>query len=371
MSRNARGTLILAMLLALALPGTNVWAQAAANTSSPQTIDLDDLKAPSSPAFVLLGVEPTSVERPETPKAFIVDLLSTLQESQGIPRDYALSIAPYWLSDHKDLKFGEYFSKNPYRNFLHTLSISLASHRPEDAESDAGDASEDIQDPAVGLGFRGMLIGGKAPKDLASAVEEIEKAQGALLDCQIASADAPCEQEGQAVRTAAAKLQEIEVVQRVGLTLDVAGGAVWDFPAEKFDERRMRRWGLWVTPAYRFASSSGKSNVDLLAVLRYIREKHEGSDAFDVGGRLIWHFNEDLALSAEYVRRRNEGAADAEEESTERLVGLIEYRLGEKLFLVASYGEAFATEGEGSGALVSTLGLKLGLGKEEKLLASK
>lgn len=262
---------------------------------------------------MLLGVEPTSIERPETPKAFVVDVLSTLQESQGIPKDYALALAPYWLADHPELTFDQYFTKNPWQNFLHTLSISLASHRPEEDEgTDTADASEDIEDPAVGLGFRSMVIGGRAPADLAPAVKELETAQGAFLDCQINSGDqAACEKEGTAVRDAAKKVQDINV-QRVGFTLDVAGGAVWDFPEQQFDERRMRRWGFWVTPAYRFASPSGKSSVDALAVLRYLQEKHEDEDVFDVGGRLIWPFNEDLALSAEYLRRRNEGTADAD-----------------------------------------------------------
>jgi len=367
MSRDVRSTLLCALLLALCLPGAKAWAwQAAAATSAsrPQPIELDDLKAPTSPAFVLLGVEPTSIERPETPKAFVVDVLSTLQESQGIPKDYALALAPYWLTDHPELTFDQYFTKNPWENFLHTLSISLASHRPEEDEgTDTADVSEDIQDPAVGLGFRGMVIGGRAPADLAPAVADLEEALGAILDCQ-----SDCEDEEQTARDAAKKVQDINV-QRVGFTLDIAGGAVWDFPEQKFDERRMRRWGFWVTPAYRFASPSGKSSVDALAVLRYLQEKQEDEDVFDVGGRLIWHFNEDLALSAEYLRRRNEGSVDADAESTERLVGLIEYRLGETLFLVASYGEDFATDGEGSGALVSTLGLKIGLGKEERLLS--
>jgi hypothetical protein len=369
MSPSARYTLLYTLLLTLSLPGTRAlaWMQddeATTTTPPPQPITLDDLKAPSSPAFVLLGVEPTSVERPETPKALIVDLVSTLQESQGIPKDYALALAPYWLKDHPDLTYNQYFTTNPWQNLLHTLSISLASHRPEDdQETDAADTSEEFQDPAVGIGFRGMLIGGRAPKDLDSAVKDLEKALGAVLDCEN-----DCEEVEQAARDAAAKVQEINV-QRVGFTLDVAGGAVWDFPEEKVDQRRMQRWGAWITPAYRFASSSGKSSIDALAVLRYIRKKQNHEDTIDLGGRLIWHYNDDLALSAEYVQRRNEGTAETEAESTDRLVGLIEYRLTDNLFLVASYGEDFAMDDEDSGTLVSTLGLKFGLGKKEKLLS--
>lgn len=367
MSRGA----VRAIGLALILVYLSAWKEQAwaLDTGAKPDFTLEDLKAPSSPAFVLLGVEPTSVERPDTPRAFVADLLSTLQESEGIPKDYALAMAPYWLTDHPDLTFDEYFEGGPWKTFLQTLSVSLASHRPEDdqEEPSADDVSEDIEHPAVGLGFRGMLIGGQAPKSLTDARTKLEKAQEALLNCTIEAEATPstCETEGEAVR-AAAKEVEATKIQRVGFTLDIAGGGAWAFPEDRFDERQTQRWGFWVTPAYRFADDSGESNVDALGVLRYIREKQDDEDVFDVGARVIWHVNDELALSAEYVRRETESSVETETDSTERLVGLIEYRLTDKLFLVGSYGEDFATD-EASGALVSTLGLKIGLGKEPRI----
>lgn len=360
MSRWVVGVVGLALMLT-PLSGwrEQAWAQ---DTGDESGFTLEDLKAPSSPAFVLLGVEPTSVERPETPRAFVADLLSTLQESEGIPKDYALAVAPYWLADHPDLTFDEYFEGGPWKTFLQTLSISLASHRPGDDQEEptTGDVSDDIEHPAVGLGFRGMLIGGQAPKDLNTAVVELTAAQAALLECK-----GTCETEAEALRKAAKKVETTKI-QRVGFTLDIAGGGAWVFPEDRFDDRQTQRWGFWITPAYRFADDSGESDVDALGVLRYIRETQDDEDVFDVGARVIWHVNPELALSAEYVRRKSEGSADTEADSTERLVGLIEYRLSEKLFLVGSYGEDFAVD-EASGALVSTLGLKIGLGKEPRI----
>src|SRR5215210_5367154 len=92
---------------------------------SDKKVAIDDLSAPQSPAFILLGVAPTSVERPDTPKALGLNFLDKVATGNGFPRNYALQVAPYWLASHPNLQFGEYQNPNVKQSILQTLLISV------------------------------------------------------------------------------------------------------------------------------------------------------------------------------------------------------------------------------------------------------
>ena len=96
-------------LLALCAAAAPCAAQTAEAPAAP-TITLADLRTPTSPAFTLLGIAPTDIERPTTPRAFAVSLLSALRDGDGslLPRDFALEVAPYWLVQRPTLSFTAY-----------------------------------------------------------------------------------------------------------------------------------------------------------------------------------------------------------------------------------------------------------------------
>src|SRR5262245_15952814 len=92
-------------VFAFALVGATAYAQ---NPAAPTGIKIEDLRAPASPAFVLLDVTPAAVERPQNPKALVLNVLSSAANAEGFPQDYALQVAPYWLMSHPDLQFSDY-----------------------------------------------------------------------------------------------------------------------------------------------------------------------------------------------------------------------------------------------------------------------
>lgn len=94
-----RTALIFALLLA---PARLAFGQ--------EQITVNDLSAPTSPAFVLLEVSPTSVERPDSAKSFVMNAINKLTSSSdgGLPKDVALQISPYWMKGHPRLTFREY-----------------------------------------------------------------------------------------------------------------------------------------------------------------------------------------------------------------------------------------------------------------------
>src|ERR1043165_3466198 len=124
------------------------------------TVSLDDLKTPVSPGFVLLGVEPASIERPSTPKGLATSLISAAGLS-GMKPNYALEAAPYWLKSHPGLSFDDYYHpKSIADNFRQSFSISLATAETNIQQFKAG--------TGLGAGLKFQLFSGKASPALIS-----------------------------------------------------------------------------------------------------------------------------------------------------------------------------------------------------------
>ena len=61
-------------------------------------VRIKDLAAPTSPAFILTDVAPSAVQTPTTPKAFVLGLVKSFDESSGgFPQNYSAEFSPYWL----------------------------------------------------------------------------------------------------------------------------------------------------------------------------------------------------------------------------------------------------------------------------------
>src|SRR4029453_19273393 len=113
MLRRTIGTIV-----AVAVGATHAMAQAQSGT-----LPLNDLRAPTSPAFVLLDVSPTAIERPQNPKALAFNLISAATSEDGFPRNYALVVAPYWLHSHRDLTFETYQEAKFPQGLLQTFTF--------------------------------------------------------------------------------------------------------------------------------------------------------------------------------------------------------------------------------------------------------
>src|SRR5438045_2954215 len=67
--------------------------------------EFDKLRTPQSPVFEILGIATSTVEKPTTPSAVAISLLSSfVSGNQAIlPKQYALDVAPFWLFSHPRL----------------------------------------------------------------------------------------------------------------------------------------------------------------------------------------------------------------------------------------------------------------------------
>lgn len=64
-------------------------------SSEENKIKLSDAETPAAPGFMLLGIEPKSIDRPTSPKDLTISILGSVARENFVPT--AIEFAPYWL----------------------------------------------------------------------------------------------------------------------------------------------------------------------------------------------------------------------------------------------------------------------------------
>jgi hypothetical protein len=345
----------------------------------------NSVRTPVSPAFVLLGIAPTSVERPNTPSDFAVSILNRTAALTGLPRDVALEISPYWLVRHPTLKWESDTTRSPLTSLARTATVSVAT-----AELGT-DAS-----PATGLAvaFRASIASGRLSRETIDRLRQVEASLGgesAVIEGLIGSARAAADSlmrseraearargDTASARAAVARFNATKemliaearmspmylaavdsteallsglAANRQGLVLELAAGAVWSAPGGAVDSARVSRWGAWLTAGYQSPSWS------FVAVNRFLTAVTDtASDVLDVGLRLI-HTERRWAVSGEAVFRAFTGSGGPPNQH--RIAGILDYAIGEGLWVTATVGRDF--DPAASGSLLAQLGISFGL----------
>lgn len=345
----------------LILPAVTAAALGAAAPVAAQTsVTIDDLSAPTAPAFVLLDTTPAAVARPETPKAFTVNLLNSLTSSNGgLPKNYALELAPYWMASHPSLTFQQYQRPSVWQSLAQTLSMSVATVPIETTGATTTPGTR------VGLGVRTSVVNGSPNPTLAALVEALQQIDDEILDRVNAGLEVGPELRARA-RQASAAVQAADA-ERIGFFLALAAGQAWAVPGDDLAQQRVERRAIWVTPSYRFractASGSCESMLDVIAVIRVLQDRVRGW-AWDYGGRLAWRPTRVFHVSVESLARSEASRQPAGglTGGSTRTAGILEYRIRQDLVIQASFGRDFRNDA-GVDPLVSMLGLNLGFGQ--------
>jgi hypothetical protein len=376
------------LTLSLACPAGDAFAQAT----------ISELSAPTSPAFVLLGLAPASVDRPDSSKALIVNAFSDLAESDGLPQDYALEVTPFWMKSNRTLSFTEY--QNPgLAAIWQQLRISVAT-----APMRGADESADSIGTKLGVGFNTKISNGRPNPTMQASLERLFAENTRLLaaDRELEDIEETLETRreelegltenakradliaiiGEIEKTLTKKQAEIDGIEagimrrslevqsldaeRVGFFLTVAGGQVWDFADDDTRNASANRMGLWVTPAYRvLRCASCEASFDFIGVARMLKDPDIDA-MIDVGGRLVWRVNTRFSTSFELLRRKAPDTVGANEESIQdsnRTAALLEYRIQDDLILFGTFGQDFE-KATGAKPLVTLLGMNFGFGQK-------
>jgi hypothetical protein len=368
---------------------------AAEPATSDSEMSFDFVSAPSSPGFVLLGIEPSSVERPSPVKDITVVIQSRRDDLSVYPLDFAFELAPYWLFGGKGLTYEQYADHEKIgSSCAQTAAISIAG-----TSDSAGTYPHFSTSLAVGFRFsplRGAIdseFGGYASllttlsqeldkpltefhsewKDsiardplialLASAAQDADSTAIPIIEERIrlredaiklhfaGEARQSCKREIEHIRGIISRLQ----LRRVGWKLDVAGGGVFHFPRRIFEDGSLTRWGAWLTGGYEWR------RWGLLGVLRYLGNCDDPDEAsWDIGGRLIADNFDRFSFAVEGVYRGFPGRTTDAEQS--RVTLNFDYAFGRNKAISFAFGRDF--ERKSSGDLISIISLSLGFGSK-------
>lgn len=384
----------------------------------PSTIGLKNLQVPSSPAFILMDVAPTSIEKPATAKAFSASILNSVSENNGIPENYGVEFTPFWFVKHPRFTAYKYYGidrtgikRMPFAG-LRMTAISLASVRNETAIDTVF-----LKTSNISIGVRSTLVKVISDADIRDIVRyhdslaelvvnvnlqlgmtdskidiqkaKLQKIQTALDSSPPDSVRIILEKNKQECET---RLKELhaeylglvnsssqdpemvavenklkEILARKPLfAVDGAMALNWAFENSRFDDNYFDRFGAWLSlnlsvPLHHRDASSKTNYFNLYAVGRYLTgrtlEEIYSADrqrVFDAGGKAEAEIGS-FSLSAEYIYRAN---LDDPGEDTFRACGVAKYKIFESLYLTGSFGKNFGDQHN----LISLFGINWGFG---------
>jgi len=335
-------------------------------------VRLDDLRLDTPPATFLVGVSPSAVQRPNTPRALIASLISATGSSGVVPNGFAMETSPYWLASHPALQLSEYFKPSLVDRLKYFTAFSVATARPE-ARADSINP-----DAHVSIALRTLLANGHPSPALIKVMEEMRKtqldyinafvfadnargraarlsddrrrlaqqeallstlvtrvlvgqerelkdsamrtlarrdsAQSSLANSEAAQATADrFEKQADALEEKMSKLARKfaeEDLEPDGFILELAAGTRATFVEGYWSHERVDGLGVWITPMYRMS----QKRFEVTGVVRYLSRVAEYDDRslFDVGGRVSRDIGKG-SVGAEVTNRRVRGTTLHEE----------------------------------------------------------
>lgn len=413
-----------AFLFSLALIlGKSLWSQ---DPSIDTTIKLDLLKSPSSPAFNLLGISPSLIERPSDITEFRVSLQNATANFTSLPNSYAVEVAPFLMKRKKYLL--NTFDEKKY-TVPQTFVISAGYSR---LGPDGSDQVDSLKSTKIAFGVKFSIIRPgwtnktekaydtliNLQKNMLKAYQRIsesnqrneevnvhkleirtvmvkpsrdwtekEKIRVEQLTKLIDSLEELISKESneemarlrdeqeevagvyQKLKQAASSFQ----TERKGLFMDFASGIVFDFPGDRFNASKVAKAGAWLT----LGNENGNKGLTSLFILRYLYQPEsifadpqgvlstDKVSTFDAGGRLLINGLEGrFSLSSELLYRSVLGKSDLE--PSWRFVLNAEYAIWKNQKLTFAFGRNFDGTISKGGNLIAALNFIAGLGSTRK-----
>lgn len=274
--------------------------------SSDSTIDLNVLNAPSNPAFNLMGISPSSIDKPSDLNAFKLSVQNATNNFKKLPSNYAVELAPGILFRKKSQTLQQFNSVKFSDVFWQSLSLSIGMAQATD--NDDGDTKDTVSFTKLGFGVKFSIIRPKwnsgpidtfysylkktheeylklaerdidnneqvisLKKKMADAVntheivtinQQLKKVRDSIINTFEDS------KKSENLNKASAKLKEYAKglkIERIGAFLDFATGVALDFPDNKFNHSLVSKAGAWLTGGY----ENGNKGFSVAGITRYL-----------------------------------------------------------------------------------------------------
>lgn len=339
------------------------------------SLTLKDLEIPNTPGFILLDEAPTSIERPNSVKAFTAGVFNSFGQTNGFPKNYALEVTPFWFFKHgKSMSALKYVGvqKGNFSSSIKTISLSLAYINRNDTLT-----NKPVNNIAFGARFNLFKIYSKKQRaDIADAYRlSIFRLKG--LDSLLNRAGAtpvllvtdPVKYKAitSEVLALIAKKDSVSALKnavnvRPVVALDGALAYSTVFVNNDFSTHSFGRFGSWVTLNFAFELNKKqleKQNYfNLYFVSRYLssgnvknsKGEFGKQNFFDFGGKVEFEFKK-ISFGYELISRTSKS------QNTYRSTGNIKFKIQENLYITGAFGRNYGN----SNNLVSLLGINWGL----------
>lgn len=390
---------------------------AAAQLTTDSTISLDLLKSPASPAFNILGIAQSDIERPTDLKTFALSIQNATNNFTSLPESYAFQVAPF-LMGRKQYSLNEFDSNRTAFKQSFQLSAGYTFIGPKGKEK-----VDSLKTTKIGLGIKFSIIRPKWTEKTRTRYQALRAAQVALIadmrsfeqkhgsytileekkkqvkELELIRNRTPEQQERfmlllQEIReldatmgreyaailnkadafAAAKKAATAFKTERKGFFLDFSGGFALDFPDNRFNYSKMYRGGAWLTGGH----ENGNKGLSSLFIVRYLYNpetvfaapagfvKGPSVSTLDMGGRLILDASAGkLAFSSELLYRSILGASVVD--PSWRFVLNAEYDLRENQKLTFAFGRDFDGTISKGGNLIAMINLISAFGGGRKI----
>ena len=359
--------------------GLLCWQASAQNNIETQ---IANLAPPSSPAFTLMDIAPTTIHLPESLKALSFQVLNGLggESGNGFPKNFAAEVVPFWYTRPKNMNVLEYYnlkksdptvsgaqgydSQNIFGDIFKKASISFAY-------MDGTFEIFETPQTYISVGARTTLIKVVKKQDIKKAIasyvsyENFMKTNAEVANIMINTEFSEINNEIQKLeswKNAYADFEEkINMRPVFIMDLSVAYSALLNNEASGFGDH-FGRMGVWLSSDLALPFSNNPNNfIHVYAVGRYLRNglnlNNENmlftTDVYDVGGKFELEFN---ALSVGYEYLSREGDDDQY-----RSLGTIRYRISDSFTLTGGFGKNFNSGDD----TISLLGVKWALNTGE------
>ncbi len=382
---------------------------------SQDSINLNMLNALSNPAFNLMGISTSAIERPTDLNAFKLSVQNATNNFTKLPNNYAIEISPAALFNMSGQTLDKFQKK--YIPFWQTLSVSVGVTKSDEEDKETDDATSFTK---LGFGLKFSFIRPKWTDstkfyydDLISkqsivlnVFEEMKKNNTALneIDDKITKANGDTallrtlieeksklthihdstvleeQPKNAALFLASKNLKESAQkfkIERKGPFLDFASGLVLDFPDNRFNYSLVGKAGAWLTGGY-----EGGNHFSFLAIGRYLYQpdkifaddsgtlSSKNISTFDMGAKIaVSGMQGKFAFSTEYIRRTvlTKNVIDP----SWRLVFNTEYDVGFNQKLTLAIGRNFDRTITKDGNIIAALNFIKGFGSNKKINSPK
>jgi len=341
---------------------------------------LNSIRTPNSPAFSILGIQPTSVERPNTPADLTISIDNATEGFSEFPQNYALEFSPYWMTRApRSVTWQDDVKRTLPKSIARTFSISFATTFKE---------VEGQENRGLSYGLRTFLLSGRTSQKSINDIKVIEHSLKGLserfeaefkpkldelekeLRRRLAIDSLDKEQVREWFNLEKSRINEERVAalnevteelktnaeafstQRVGVIVEAAFAGAYRSDSTSSDLKDSG-YAFWLTPAY------VQKDYSLVGVLRYLKDSLS-NESMEYGARLVLTKNR-YALSVEYLKGNYRGEASLQDR--ERIAVLVEFVVSKSLWATISFGDDNNNPG-GENSLFSTFGLKFNIAKD-------